>query len=132
MTERPGDAVAGVSGAFQRTDFLDLVSLITRKVTKPMDDAAAVDIALSMSPVERKVMLICSVGRSWGYHGIAARIGATYDDVRDAGKRMQALRLATVKPVRMGGQFDGSAIFLNDRGAHVRRAVELLVQRSNG
>lgn len=94
------------------------------KLPRPLSDEEAADFALSMSQLERDVIALCSKGKSWRYTGIAKKIGASYSDVQTVGQKLQAMRLAQISVV----PFDGSAIFLNDRGESVKRAVEVLAR----
>lgn len=91
-----------------------------------LSDEEAADIALSLTALEREVITLCSKGNSWGYRRLAERTSATYSEIRDIGHNFQRMKLATVRPVRLGREFNGSAIFLNNRGEHVQRAVAAL------
>lgn len=93
---------------------------------KDLSDEEAADMALSFTDLECRVIALCSKGESWGYARLAEKTGATYAQVRAAGRRLQSKRLATVSPVRIGREFNGSAIFLNNRGEHVKHAVAAL------
>jgi hypothetical protein len=94
-----------------------------------MSDEEAMGIALSMTSFQRKVILECARGKSWGYGRIAEKLGAKYDEVRSVGHYIQRTKLGHVSPVRHGSEFAGSAIFLNPRGDHVRMAIEIIERR---
>jgi len=91
------------------------------------DDAAY--FAKTMTELQRAVILLCSRKESWGYSRLAEKTGATYGDVRSVGHFLQSANLARVSPVRLSQEFNGSAIFLNDRGDQVRLAAERLSKR---
>lgn len=93
------------------------------KQAKISDDEAA-EIAVTMTPFEHDVILLCSKGRSWRYTGIANKLDAKYADVQEVGHKLQELCLAHVSVI----PYDGSAIFLNDRGEIVKHAVEVLLR----
>ena len=93
-------------------------------VLSPLSDQEAVDIALSMSPVERKVIALCSKASSPRYPKIADKIGVPYSEIQSVGQKLQAMRLAHVSVI----PYNGSAIFLNDRGESVKRAVDVLAR----
>ena len=82
--------------------------------------------AQTMTELQRAVILLCSRKESWGYARLAEKTGSDYQTVSHVGNYLQAANLATVKPVRHGQEFAGSAIFLNERGDQVRTAVERL------
>lgn len=88
-----------------------------------LTDEEAADIALSLSPLGTKVIQLCSKQKSWGYSRLSEQTASTYAEVRDIGRQLQKMKLANIRPVRHGQEFHGSAIFLNDRGEHVKRAV---------
>lgn len=85
----------------------------------PLSAEQAADIALSMTPFEREVIKRCSKGTSPRYPRIAEQIGAGYHEVQIVGHKLQAMRLAHVSVI----PYNGSAIFLNDRGQVVKLAV---------
>lgn len=91
---------------------------------REMTDEEAADFALSLSNLERQVIALCSIGRSWGYSEIAKRIGASYDEVQAIGHKLQALRMAHISVM----PYNGSAIFLNVRGDSAKRAIEALAK----
>lgn len=80
--------------------------------------------ALRLTDLEAKVLLNCS--RSWTrrYPGIAKRLGVPYAQVQEAGHKLQELRLAYIEVM----PFNGSAIFLNERGETVKNAVKILAR----
>lgn len=91
-----------------------------------LTDEEAADMALALTELEVRVISLCSKRQSWGYARLAERTAATYAEIREIGHRLQRMKLATVEPVRLGREFNGSAIFLNDRGEHVKRAAAAL------
>lgn len=91
-------------------------------MVRDLTDEEAADLALSLSGIEREVISLCSKGKSWGYMGIASKIGASYAEVQSIGQKLQALKLAHISVI----PFDGSALFLNSRGESVKRAVDVL------
>ncbi len=90
----------------------------------PLNEEDATYYAETMTDVERKVIALCSKRESWGYLKLAEKIDVTYDEISDVGHRLQAMNLASVRPIRRGSEFAGSAIFLNHRGEQVRLAIE--------
>ncbi|WP_310474591.1 hypothetical protein [Sandarakinorhabdus sp.] len=90
--------------------------------SQKITDEKAADIAIKMSETERNVIMHCWKEKSWRYPRIAELIGASYSDVQDVGHKLQKMRLAYVSVVH----YNGSAIFLNEDGEIVKRAVELL------
>ncbi len=89
-----------------------------------MIDEDATEDANMMGQIGRRVIALCSMRRSWGYGRIAEKLDVSYHEVRSAGATLQAMGLATVTPVRLGREFNGSAIFLTERGERVRAAIE--------
>jgi hypothetical protein len=85
--------------------------------------------AKTLTEAQREVILLCSVGKSWGYSRLAEKTGRDYAEVRAAGQFLQSANLATVEPVRLGNEYNGSAIFLNARGEQVRLAASRLRPR---
>jgi hypothetical protein len=83
--------------------------------------------AETLEPLQRQVILLCSRQKSWGYKGIAKSLGVNYDDVQKVGHFLKAANLAYISVVRRSDEYAGSAIFLNERGEQVRKAVESLV-----
>ena len=98
-------------------------------IPPPLDERAAAAYARRLTEIERRIVESCSRRASWGYTGLAERLGTTYDEARSAGLRLQARNLAHVSPVRAHNEFNGSAIFLNERGEQVRRALEASKQK---
>lgn len=92
---------------------------------RPLSDEEAVDIALSMSQIEREVIVLCSKASSPRYTKIADKIGVPYSEVQSVGRKLQGMHLAHVSVI----PFNGSAIFLNDRGESVKGAVGLLAKK---
>lgn len=82
--------------------------------------------ALTMSDLEREVIKLCSTSSSLGYSRLAEKIGASYRSVQTVGRSMQAKKLAHIRPVRCGDEYNGSALFLNRRGGEVKHALEKL------
>jgi hypothetical protein len=93
-----------------------------------LSDEEAADYALAMGDLEHKVIMLCSKSKSWGYSRLAEKIGASYRDVQSVGRMLQAKRLGYISVVRLGTEYHGSAIFLNERGESVKYAVEALVK----
>ena len=91
-----------------------------------LTDEEAADIALAMNALEIKVIALCSKQESWGYARLAERTSSTYAEIREVGHHLRRMKLATVQPVRLGREFNGSAIFINDRGEAVKRAAAAL------
>jgi len=85
------------------------------------DDAAYY--AETMDDLQRKAMLMCSTKQSYGYSRLAEMAGMNHSDVKNVGNFLQSANLATIKYIRHGREFAGSAIFLNQRGEQVRLAV---------
>ena len=77
----------------------------------------------TLTEQERRVLGVCSKRKSFGYQSIAAKLGLEYSEVQSAGQTLTGMNLAAVEPVRMGNEFAGSAIFLNDRGEQVKTAL---------
>lgn len=93
----------------------------------PLSDEEAADLALSFSPTERAVMGHFAQGRAWTYGTVADRAGVSITDVIDLGHKLQRERLGHVSVI----PYNGSRFFLNDRGASVKRAVEILSKIKN-
>lgn len=85
----------------------------------PLSDEQAADVVILMTAFEREVIKLCSKEKSWRYPRIADKLDAEYDDVQAVGHKLQEMRLAYVDVI----PYNGSAIFLNDRGESVKRAV---------
>ena len=88
-----------------------------------MTDEDAREYVKMLSEQERHVLGICSKRRSFGYSRIASKLNLENDAVRSAGRKLTAMNLANVSPVRHGNEYAGSAIFLNDRGDAVKAAL---------
>jgi hypothetical protein len=86
---------------------------------RQFSDEQAADIAIAMTAFEREVIKLCSKEKSSRYTGIAKKINAEYEDVQAVGHKLQEMRLAYVVVI----PYNGSAIFLNDRGETVKLAV---------
>ncbi len=93
----------------------------------PLSDEDAADLALSLSPVERAVMEHFAKGRAWTYSAVAERSNVPIAVVTNLGHKLQRDRLGHVSVI----PFNGSRFFLNDRGASVKRAVEILSRIKN-
>ena len=96
-----------------------------------MSDADAARYARTMTNLQRKVWLLCSTGVSLGYRRISDKLGAPYDDVMAAGRFLQSADLAYAGKARRGDSDPTAAIFLNARGATVRRAAERLERHAS-
>lgn len=90
-----------------------------------MTDEEIADMALSLSEMQAKVILVCARGTSIGYRRMAEKIGATYKEVQQAGRCLQSKKLAYISTVRLMDEYNGSALFLNEKGEKVRHAVEI-------
>ena len=82
--------------------------------------------AKTLTDVQREVLVFCSTGKSFGYRRLAEITGRAYGEVQSAGQFLQSANLAIVEPVRLGNEYNGSAIFLNARGEQVRLAASRL------
>lgn len=94
---------------------------------EPISDELAADYTNAMSPLEREVMALCSRRQSWGYARLAEKTGASYAEIQFIGKCWQSSQLATVRPIKHGREFAGSAIFLTTRGEQVQKALAELL-----
>ena len=92
-----------------------------------MTDAEATQLALMMSETERKVMLYCNDKTTVGYTRISKEIGASYADTQKAGRSLQKSKLAHISTFAAPMEYNGSGIFLNDKGMIVRAAVSKLM-----
>ncbi|WP_310531184.1 hypothetical protein [Novosphingobium sp.] len=92
----------------------------------PLTPTSAEAYAKRFTPLERKVILLCSKERSWGYKRLSEMTGATYREIQKIGRDFQVRSLAYVSPVRHADEFAGSTIFLNERGLLVKEAVSKL------
>jgi hypothetical protein len=79
--------------------------------------------AETLHELAKRIILLCSDKNSWGYQRLSERTGATYADVQNVGRHLQAMNLACVEAVRLGNRYNGSAIFLNENGERVREAI---------
>lgn len=79
--------------------------------------------AKRLNKIERRVVFLCSKGRSYGYTGIAKRLNLRYEDIQSAADTLKGISLVEIAPVRLANRYDGSAIFLNERGDQVRQAI---------
>jgi hypothetical protein len=84
--------------------------------------------AKTMTDLQRSVILHCSKSNTLGYSRLAEKTGVTYSEVQEVGHFLQAANLATISLLKPG--FNGSGIFLNDRGEQVREAVAAKKPRS--
>ncbi len=87
-----------------------------------LSEEEAADLALSLTVLERAVIGLCAKGKAWQYRTIAEKISVSYSEVQAAGQKFQRARLAHISVI----PYDGSRMFLNDRGEQVKRAVEIL------
>lgn len=90
----------------------------------PLSDEEAVDIALAMSALECAVLCQLSKDKGRQYSVISKRLGVLYSHVQAVAHMLQDAKLAYVAVI----PFNGSRLFLNDRGESVRQAVELLTK----
>lgn len=95
-----------------------------------MSDEEALQVAERMRPFHRSVILLCSRTKSWGYGGMAEKLGSTYDEVQAVGRWLQKKKLATIGFIRHGSEFGGSGLILNERGEHVRLAADLITRKT--
>lgn len=93
-----------------------------------MTDDDASYFAETMTEVQRSVIALCSKSGTLGYTRLAEKLGITYPDVQQVGTFLQAANLATIKLLKPG--YNGSGIFLNDRGEQVKAAA-LRLERTN-
>lgn len=89
-----------------------------------MNDDAVTDFLAGMTPWEKRVVALCSDRLSYGYELLAEKSGLSGGAVEYACERLKAHGFATIKHTRAyNGQFQGSAIFLTERGKRLRQAV---------
>ena len=91
------------------------------------EEEAARFALISMSEIERKVILRCDKKTTIGYRRISQEIGESYTETQKAGRALQNYKLAHVSTFAAPMAFNGSGIFLNDRGVLVRAAVSKLM-----
>lgn len=77
--------------------------------------------AETMTDLQRKVISLCSKSEILGYSRLAEKTGVSYPEAQQVGHFLQAANLATIGLLKPG--FNGSGIFLNDRGEQVKQAV---------
>ncbi|WP_421851036.1 hypothetical protein [Novosphingobium sp.] len=77
--------------------------------------------AKTMTDIQRRVIELCGKSRTSGYTGLAEKLSVSYAGAQQVGHFLQAANLATIKLLRPG--YNGSGIFLNDRGELVKQAV---------
>lgn len=83
--------------------------------------------AKTCSELARKIVLLCSERKTFGYSGLAQKAGVTYAEAHKVGQFLQCANLAEIKLLKPG--YAGSGIFLNDNGERLRRAVVARHQR---
>ena len=86
-----------------------------------MTPADAAYFAETMSDLQRETIVICSRQGTLGYTRIAEKLGVSYADAKNVGGFLQAANLATIELLKPG--FNGSGIFLNERGEQVKLAA---------
>ena len=91
------------------------------------EEEAARFAMMTMSEIERNVILRCDKKTTIGYRKIAEEIGASYAETQKAGRALQQYKLAHVSTFAEPMAYNGSGIFLNDRGMLVRAAVSKLM-----
>ena len=91
-----------------------------------MNDEDALYEAGRLTKLQAKVLLAFTPGYGWSYVNLASRLGLTRDEVRNVGHYLRSLNLATVRPARVGSEFNGSALHLNERGSQVCSALKKL------
>lgn len=84
-----------------------------------IDDAAY--FAETMTDLQREVILLCSKSGTFGYSQLVEKVGVSYLEAQQVGHFLQSANLATIGLLKPG--FNGSGIFLNDRGKLVKQAV---------
>ena len=84
--------------------------------------------AETMSDLQRRIIVLCSREGTLGYRRIAEKLGISYAEAQNVGRFLQAANLATIELLKPG--FNGSGIFLNQRGEQVKLAA-LKVKSSN-
>jgi hypothetical protein len=77
--------------------------------------------AETMTELQQDVILLCSRSETFGYSRLAEKTGVSYVEAQEVGHFLQAANLASISLLKPG--FNGSGIFLNDRGEQVREAV---------
>ena len=95
-----------------------------------MTPADATYFAKTMTDLQRKVILLCSKSETLGYSRIAEKTGVTYAEAQEVGHFLQAANLASISLLKPG--FNGSGIFLSDRGEQVRKAVAKMPKSKSG
>jgi hypothetical protein len=81
-----------------------------------------------MTDLPRKTILLCSKSSTLGYARLAEKAGVTYAEAQQVGHFLQAANLARIGLLKPG--FNGSGIFLNDRGEQVKQAA-LKLEKNN-
>jgi hypothetical protein len=91
-----------------------------------MTDDDAAYYAETLTDLQRQIILLCSKGQTLGYSRLAEKSGVSYAEAQAVGHFLQAANLATISLLKPG--FNGSGIFLNDRGEQVKAAAIKLVK----
>jgi len=89
-----------------------------------MTSKDALYFAETMTEVQRKIILHCSKSATLGYSRLAEATGTTYLETQQVGQFLQAANLATIGLLKPG--YNGSGIFLNERGELVKLAAAKL------
>ncbi|PKP95498.1 MAG: hypothetical protein CVT75_01625 [Alphaproteobacteria bacterium HGW-Alphaproteobacteria-14] len=87
-----------------------------------MNTDAAPDIEAFMTDREREMLLLCSSKTTKGYERLAEAMGLSYNETQQVGRDLQATGVAGIRLLNPG--FNGSGIFLNERGEEVKRLLE--------
>ena len=72
----------------------------------------------TMTQLQRAIILLCSNTNTFGYSRLAEKMGVSYQDAQQVGHYFKAANLASIKLLKPG--YNGSNIFLNDRGEQVK------------
>jgi DNA-binding MarR family transcriptional regulator len=88
----------------------------------PLSDEEVADFVLSLTRKECAMMQHFADERGRLYQAIADKAGVRYSEVQALAQKLQAARLAHVSVI----PFDGSRLFLNDRGRSVKRAAGII------
>jgi len=94
-----------------------------------MTDDEAIELALSMSTFQRKVLIQFSREEGWGYRFVAAKVGATYTAIQAVGRFLTSRKLARITLLRVGSEYAGSGLVLNERGHHVSQAAKIIEKK---
>ena len=87
-----------------------------------MNNEPAHDIEAFMTDREREMVLLCSDKTTKGYERLAEAMGLTYREAQQVGRDLQLTGIAGIRLLKPG--FNGSGIFLNERGEEVKRLLE--------